>query len=219
MTAASDPQISVERGWRRVRDRLRTALLTPVRAMRLRYLPLLMIYYAYGALGLVTIAETFWIKEALTTSQLRLGLCRRILESPLRHLEQIGDHRMLASLTNDVAMVSQAMNGIPTLGINLVILVCGAIYLGSLSKVFSPGMRLGYYIAPSPFQELMTTTRQAVDVHANHLAQAAAAEFISGGYLAAHLPSVVALYRSRLETMLDTLAERLPPAREPVPAA
>ena len=39
-----------------MRDRLRTALLTPVRAMRLRYLPLLMIYYAYGALGLVTIA-------------------------------------------------------------------------------------------------------------------------------------------------------------------
>jgi hypothetical protein len=56
-----------------VRDRLRTALLTPVRAMRLRYLPLLMIYYAYGALGLVTIAETFWIKEALTLTPAELA--------------------------------------------------------------------------------------------------------------------------------------------------
>ena len=55
-----------------------------------------------------------------STSQLRLGLCRRIVESPLRHLEEIGDHRMLASLTNDVAVISQAMNGVPTLGINVV---------------------------------------------------------------------------------------------------
>ena len=47
-------------------DKLRAAFLTPIRAMRLRYLPLLMIYYAYGALGLVAIAEIFWIKEALT---------------------------------------------------------------------------------------------------------------------------------------------------------
>jgi hypothetical protein len=48
MTAAS-PAHSDER--RRLRDKLKAALLTPIRAMRLRYLPLLMIYYAYGALG------------------------------------------------------------------------------------------------------------------------------------------------------------------------
>ena len=41
--------------------------------MRLRYLPLLMIYYAYGALGLVTIAEAFWIKEALTFTPAELA--------------------------------------------------------------------------------------------------------------------------------------------------
>src|SRR4029079_19343426 len=43
------------------------------RAMLLRYLPLLMIYYAYGALGLVAIAEAFWIKEALTLSPAELA--------------------------------------------------------------------------------------------------------------------------------------------------
>ena len=41
--------------------------------MRLRYLPLLMIYYAYGALGLVAIAEAFWIKEALTFTPAELA--------------------------------------------------------------------------------------------------------------------------------------------------
>jgi hypothetical protein len=55
MTAASERQSSAPDRWRLIGDRLQTALVTPIRAaMRLRYLPLLMIYYAYGALGLVT---------------------------------------------------------------------------------------------------------------------------------------------------------------------
>jgi MFS family permease len=52
-----------DRGW--VRDALEKSLLDPVRAMRWRYLPLLMIYFAYGASGVTGIAESFWIKEEL----------------------------------------------------------------------------------------------------------------------------------------------------------
>ena len=74
-----------------------------------------------------------------STSTLRLGLCERILKSPLRHLEEIGQHRMLASLTNDVTVVSQAMNGVPTLGIDVAILICGGIYLGTLSLTLLAG--------------------------------------------------------------------------------
>ena len=73
MTAASDPSSSAATTWHHIRDKLRTAVLTPIRAMRLRYLPLLMIYYAYGALGLVTIAQAFWIKEALTLTPAELA--------------------------------------------------------------------------------------------------------------------------------------------------
>ena len=73
MTVASERQSSAPDRWRLIGDRLQTALVTPIRAMRLRYLPLLMIYYAYGALGLVTIAEAFWIKEALTLTPAELA--------------------------------------------------------------------------------------------------------------------------------------------------
>lgn len=52
---------------------LETALLNPVRAFRLRYLPLLMVYFAYGALGIIAIAETFWIKSALTMTPSELA--------------------------------------------------------------------------------------------------------------------------------------------------
>jgi hypothetical protein len=70
MTAASPARSTEERG---LLDKLKAALVTPIRAMRLRYLPLLMIYYAYGALGLVAIAETFWIKADLTFTPAELA--------------------------------------------------------------------------------------------------------------------------------------------------
>lgn len=49
-----------------VRERLRDALVTPVLAMRLRYLPLLMVYFSYGALGITGVAQSFWVKKELT---------------------------------------------------------------------------------------------------------------------------------------------------------
>lgn len=84
------------------------------------------------------------------------------------------------------------------------------IYLGSFSKILSPGMRIGYYIAPNPFRDLMTTTRQIVDVHANLLCQAIAKEYLTEGYLKQHLPKIIDLYRPRLEAIRDSLRRYLP---------
>ncbi len=42
--------------------------MTPIRAIRIRYIPLLLIYFAYGASGFVGIAENFWVKEELHLS-------------------------------------------------------------------------------------------------------------------------------------------------------
>lgn len=49
-----------------LRRQLEAALLAPIRAFRWKYLPLLMVYFAYGALGIVAIAQSFWVKTALT---------------------------------------------------------------------------------------------------------------------------------------------------------
>jgi hypothetical protein len=70
MTSASSASSQHERT---LLDKVKAGLVTPIRAMRLRYLPLLMIYYAYGALGLVAIAEAFWIKSALTLTPIELA--------------------------------------------------------------------------------------------------------------------------------------------------
>lgn len=66
---------------------------------------------------------------------LRLNLGRQILASPLRQLEEIGPHRLLATLTEDISSIINALLFIPTLIINAAI-VCGCIaYLGWLSPV------------------------------------------------------------------------------------
>ena len=55
------------------KGQIERALLAPVRSMRLQYLPLLMVYFAYGALGLTAIAETFWVKKSLSWSPAELA--------------------------------------------------------------------------------------------------------------------------------------------------
>jgi MFS family permease len=50
------------------KEQIERALLAPIRAMRLAYLPLLMVYFAYGATGLTAVAQAFWVKKSLTWS-------------------------------------------------------------------------------------------------------------------------------------------------------
>jgi hypothetical protein len=54
-------------------NRLSEALLRPIRALRLQYVPLLLVYFAYGALGIIDISRDMWIKESLTLSAAELA--------------------------------------------------------------------------------------------------------------------------------------------------
>ncbi len=49
------------------------SLLRPILAFRLRYLPLLMVYFAYGALGIIDVARDMWIKESLSLTAAELA--------------------------------------------------------------------------------------------------------------------------------------------------
>jgi putative ATP-binding cassette transporter len=64
---------------------------------------------------------------------LRLHLCGRILSAPLRRLEEIGVPRLLASLTDDVLVISNTLTSIPLLCIHLAIVIGCLIYLVWLS--------------------------------------------------------------------------------------
>jgi hypothetical protein len=49
------------------------SLMRPILSFRLRYLPLVMVYFAYGALGIIDVARDMWIKERLTLSPAELA--------------------------------------------------------------------------------------------------------------------------------------------------
>lgn len=70
MSSANAETAAARRGWS---EALEGALLAPIRAMRREYLPLLMVYFAYGALGLTAVAESFWIKKDLNWSPAELA--------------------------------------------------------------------------------------------------------------------------------------------------
>jgi putative pyoverdin transport system ATP-binding/permease protein len=64
---------------------------------------------------------------------MRMRLCREVLAVPLRRLEEIGSHQILAALTEDVAHISAAIINIPLFFINLMLSLACFVYLGSLS--------------------------------------------------------------------------------------
>ena len=66
-------------------------------------------------------------------AQLRYDLVHKILNVPLRRLEEIGAPRLMVALTEDVLNITQALLGIPVMAVNVAILLGGAVYLGWLS--------------------------------------------------------------------------------------
>jgi putative pyoverdin transport system ATP-binding/permease protein len=70
---------------------------------------------------------------ATATFDLRMQLSRKILSAPLRLLEEMGSHRLLAILTDDIPMITNALVTIPILCMHFAILAGSLVYLGWLS--------------------------------------------------------------------------------------
>jgi 2-aminoadipate transaminase len=85
------------------------------------------------------------------------------------------------------------------------------VYVGSLSKIFAPGLRIGYAVAPEPIRRWMVLAKQGIDLHTSTFNQALAAEYLFGGYLDKHLPEIIRLYKPRQEAMLASLGRHFPP--------
>jgi len=85
------------------------------------------------------------------------------------------------------------------------------IYLSTMSKLFLPGLRLGWLTAPPPVAEAVTLVRQSVDVHPNSAMQHILQTFLARGWLAEHVATLRPAYRERRVAMLAAL-DRMAPA-------
>ena len=73
-----------------------------------------------------------WLGQA-TVFELRERLSRQILNAPLRELEKIGSHRLLAALTSDVLSIANSLQAVPMFCINLAIVIGCLLFMGWLS--------------------------------------------------------------------------------------
>lgn len=85
----------------------------------------------------------------------------------------------------------------------------GAIYLGSFSKVLAPGLRLGYIVAPKAIFPKLLQAKQAADLHSPGFNQRMVAEVMRDGFLARHVPTIRALYKSQRDAMLAALGREM----------
>ena len=86
----------------------------------------------------------------------------------------------------------------------------GIIYLGTLSKVISPGMRTGWILAPEPVRERLELAKGAADLCSSPFTQLVAAEYLGGPHLVEDLELTRKTYKEKRDAMLDGLEQHFP---------
>lgn len=84
------------------------------------------------------------------------------------------------------------------------------VYLGTLSKLLAPGLRVGWIVAPQPLVDRLVMLKQGLDLHTGSTAQAVAYFACRDGLLERHVPRLRAAYGERRDIMLAALAREAP---------
>jgi DNA-binding transcriptional MocR family regulator len=85
------------------------------------------------------------------------------------------------------------------------------IYIHSFSKIFMPGLRLGYLVASPALQQKLLSLRHAADLCSPAILQLALARFLAAGGLKRHLRRALPIYRERRDVCLSALQRHMPP--------
>jgi putative ATP-binding cassette transporter len=107
------------------------------RAVNQASFPNALVYFAILALFtlIMSVVSQFMLINLSQNAiyQLRMKLSQNILASPLQHLEQLGENRILATLTDDIRVLSHAISAVPTLCVDLATVIGCLVYLAWLS--------------------------------------------------------------------------------------
>jgi len=84
------------------------------------------------------------------------------------------------------------------------------IVLGTFSKIFCPGLRLGWMEAPAEWMDKMVTAKQSMDLATSTLNQLIAAEYMKRGHLTGQIEIIKQLYGTKRAVMLSALERYMP---------
>jgi 2-aminoadipate transaminase len=76
--------------------------------------------------------------------------------------------------------------------------------------VLTPGLRVGYLIAPQALHRKLVQAKQAADLHTPSFTQRIVYECVKDGFLDSHIPTICELYRQRCQVMLEAMHEHFP---------
>ena len=82
---------------------------------------------------------------------------------------------------------------------------------GSFSKIISPGLRIGWILAPPDILRQFNVAKQAADLHSNFLAQKILFRYLESNDLDSHLRKICKRYGENCRLMSDLLDDLFPP--------
>jgi 2-aminoadipate transaminase len=130
------------------------------------------------------------------------------LERRQRLVEIAHERELLVLEDNPYGMLRYEGEGLPPLrsldgGVYVM-------YLGTFSKILSPGIRLGWVVAPPPVLEKINLGKQATDLCTSTLSQLMVQAYFEQFDWRDYVQSLTEVYRERRDTMMDALAEFFP---------
>ncbi len=84
------------------------------------------------------------------------------------------------------------------------------VYLGTFSKVLSPGIRLGYVVGPHDVIERLNIAKQAVDLATSSVSEYIAEAYVSAGFMDKQIPKIIDLYRQKRDLMIESFENYFP---------
>jgi 2-aminoadipate transaminase len=85
------------------------------------------------------------------------------------------------------------------------------LYLSTFSKTLSPGIRLGWIVAPSKIIAKLVQAKQGSDLHTSTFIQMVVNDICQRGILRRHVKTIREVYRERRDAMLAAMEKHFPP--------
>lgn len=88
------------------------------------------------------------------------------------------------------------------------------VYIGTLSKILAPGIRIGFVVAPAPMLERLAAVRTFIDRQGDHAVERAIADLLEDGEVQRHARRMRRIYQERRDLLANALRKHLGGALE-----